>query len=113
MNITNQLNNFWSGKVALWISYWIVGELLNSFILIIIFNVELKYFNNSNFISNILFLSFNDLHIINKIIIFIWSIFITVGIWRSAENYNGKVIWTILTLIVLSYRIFILKEIFY
>ena len=113
MNIRNELNKFWQGDLKLWKSYWIVGELINSLFILIIFNIELKLFNNTQFIKNILFLSFKDLHFISKILIFTWSIFITVGIWRAAEKYKGNSIWIILTLIVLSYRIFILKEIFY
>ena len=113
MNISNKLANFWQGNIALWKSYWIVGELINALIVIIIFNIELRFFNNTKILENIPLLSFNDLHITNKFIILLWTIFITVGIWRSAENYQGRFIWTVLTLIVLSYRIFILKEIFY
>ena len=113
MNIQNKIENFWQGKLTLWKSYWIVGELINALIVIIIFNIELRFFNNTKILENIPLLSFNDLHITNKFIILLWTIFITVGIWRSAENYQGRFIWTVLTLIVLSYRIFILKEIFY
>ena len=112
MNITNVLVKFWQGKITLWKSYWIVGELINTLIIIIIFNIELKFFNNAQLFSYIPLLSFSDLHFTNKFIILVWSIFITVGIWKSAERYQGKFIWTFLTLIVLSYRIFILKEIF-
>ena len=114
MNILNDLGlKFWQGKVTLWKSYWIVGELLNAIILFIIFNIELKIFNNTNFFQNIPLLSFKNLHPFSKFIIFFWTIFITVGIWRSAEKYNGKLIWIILTLIVLSYRLFTIKEIIY
>ena len=113
MNITNILVKFWQGKITLWKSYWIIGELINALIVILIFNVELKFFNNTQLITNIPLLNLKDLHFTNKFIVFIWTIFITVGIWRSAENYRGKFIWTVLTLIALSYRIFILKEIFY
>ena len=113
MNIQNKLEDFWRGKIPLWKSYWIVGEVINGFIVIIIFNIELKFFNNTKLFQNIPLLSFNNLHFINKLILLAWTIFITVGIWRSAENYRGRFIWTTLALIVLSYRLFILKEIFY
>ena len=113
MNIQNKLEDFWQGKIPLWKSYWIVGEIINAFIVIIIFNIELKFFNNTKLFQNIPLLSFNNLHFINKLILLAWTIFITVGIWRSAENYRGRFIWTTLALIVLSYRLFILKEIFY
>ena len=113
MNIQKTLEDFWYGKISLWKSYWIVGELINGLIIIIIFNIELKFFNNTILFENIPFLSFSDLHIINKFIVLIWTLFLTVGIWRSAENYQGRFIWTVLALTVLSYRLFILKEIIY
>ena len=113
MNILNIIIKFWQGRLPLWKSYWIVGELFNALIIIIIINIELKFFNNINILNNIPSLNFNDLHFINKFIIFIWTVFITVGVWRSAEKYKGKLIWTVITLIVLSYRILLLKELLY
>ena len=109
----NKINEFWQGKISLWKSYWIVGELLNALVIILIYNFEIKYFNNNLLFQNIPILSFNSLHPISKIILFIWSIYITIGIWRSAENYRGKLIWIFLTLMVLSYRIFTLRELIY
>ena len=49
----------------------------------------------------------------SKIVLIIWTLFITIGIWRSAENYNGNVIWIIATFLFLSYRIFALRLIFF
>ena len=109
----NRINKFWQGKLSLWKSYWIVGELLNALVIILIYNFEIKYFNNNLLFQNIPILSFNSLHPISKIILFIWSIYITVGIWRSAENYRGNFIWTVLTLLVLSYRIFTIRLVFF
>ena len=113
MNIQIKLEDFWQGKIPLWKSYWIVGELINGIIVVIIFNIELKFFNNTKLFQNIPLLSFNNLHFINKIVILVWTIFITVGIWRSAENYQGRFVWIVLALVVLSYRLFVLKEILY
>ena len=126
MNITNKLLKFWQGNITLWKSYWLVGELINALIIIIIFNIELRFFNNAHLLSHMPLLNFSDLNFINKCIILVWTIFITVGIWRSAEKYNGKIVWLakifphlnqrklwiILTLIILSYRLLIFKEIF-
>ena len=126
MNIANQLVKFWQGNITLWKSYWLVGELINALIIIIIFNIELRFFNNAQLLSHMPLLNFSDLNFINKCIILVWTIFITVGIWRSAERYNGKIVWLaqifphlnqrklwiILTLIILSYRLLIFKEIF-
>ena len=107
------LYNFWFGKITLWKSYWIVGELINVLIIFLIFNIEINYFNNINIYNQLPFINFDNFHFFNKIILIIWTIYITVGIWRSAENYKGNFIWIILTLIFLSYRIFTLRLIFF
>ena len=107
------VKKFWQGQITLWKSYWIVGELLNALIIFIIFNIELRFFNN-NLSSNLLpFLNFNNFNLINKLILILWTLFITVGIWRSAENYKGPFPWIVLTLIFLSYRVFTLRLIIF
>jgi len=107
------LYNFWVGKITLWKSYWIVGELINALIIFLIFNIEINYFNNINIYNQLPFINFDNFHFFNKIILIIWTIYITVGIWRSAEKYKGSFIWVVLTLIFLSYRIFTLRLIFF
>ena len=107
------LYNFWYGKITLWKSYWIVGELINALMVLLIFNIEINYFRNINISNQLPFLNFDSFHFINKVILMTWTIFITVGIWRSAEKYKGSFIWIILTLIFLSYRIFTLRLIFF
>ena len=109
----NLLYNFWYGKITLWKSYWIVGELINALILLLIFNIEITYFKNIIISNQLPFFSFDNFHFFSKIILMIWTTFITVGIWRSAENYKGNFIWIILTLIFLSYRFFTLRLIFF
>ena len=109
MNIANNLINFWKGKISLWKSYWIIGELINSLFILLMINIEIRVFKNSYILDNLPFLDFGNLNFITKIFILIWTIFITVGIWRSAEAYKGKFIWIVLTLIILSYRIFTLR----
>tara|TARA_A100001011_G_C14016391_1_gene717572 strand:+ start:87 stop:428 length:342 start_codon:yes stop_codon:yes gene_type:complete len=107
------INNFWQGKIKLWKSYWLIGELLNGLVLLIIFYLEIYLLNASSSISQIPFLNFNNLTIYSKIIIFAWTIFISVGIWRSAENYKGNIIWIILTFIIVAYRCYSLRLIFF
>ena len=104
---------FWYGKVTLWKAYWLVGELLNVVVMLVIFNIEIYIFDNNNFLQLLPLLNFSQFHIFSKLLILIWSIYITVGIWRSAENYKGLCIWTVLTLLVLSYRIFTLRLVFF
>ena len=106
------INKFWNGEITLWKSYWIVGELLNALLILLIFNIEIKFFRNTVVRNFLPFLNFNNFHFLNKSILIVWTIFITVGIWRSAEKYKGNLIWIILTLIFLSYRVFTLRIIF-
>ena len=100
--------NFWNGNVSLWKSYWLVGELLNALVILIIVNIEIQIFQN-NLINLIPFINFSNFNLLSKIILICWTVFITVGIWRAAEKYKGNIIWIILTLIFLSYRIFTLR----
>jgi len=105
--------NFWSGKVKLWKSYWLVGEILNAIFLFAIFNIEIYLFQNQNFFNQLPIINFNSFNFISKLLIIFWTIFITVGVWRSAENYKGNLTWIILTLLFLSYRIFSMRLIFF
>ena len=105
------IRNFWVGKITLWKSYWIVGELLNALVIVLIYNFEIRFFKNNLLFTNFPTISFNNLNPISKILIFVWTVYITVGIWRSAENYKGNITWIILTLIILSYRVFTLNKI--
>ena len=104
---------FWYGKITLWKAYWLVGELLNVVVMLVIFNIEIYIFDNNNFLQLLPFLNFSQFHIFSKLLILIWSIYITVGIWRSAENYRGNFIWIVLTLLVLSYRFFTMRLVFF
>ena len=107
------IKNFFEGKIKLWKSYWLVGELLNGLVLLIIFNLEIYFLNTNSSVSQIPFLNFSNLSILSKITIFIWTIFISIGIWKSAENYKGSIIWIILTFIIVSYRCYSLRLIFF
>ena len=107
------VKKFWYGKIALWKSYWLVGELLNGLIILIIFNIEIRIFSNNLIKNSLPFVNFSNFNFINKIILISWTIFISIGIWRSAENYKGPFIWIALTLIFLSYRAINLKIILF
>ena len=52
MNILNNLSLFWQGKLKLWQSYWIIGELLNAIVVILILNYEIKYHDNMKLIQD-------------------------------------------------------------
>ena len=109
----NFLLNFWNGKITLWKSYWLVGELFNAITILIIFNIEIKFYNNENISSFLPLISFKNFHLLSKLLFIFWTVFITIGIWRSAEKYKGPFIWIVLTLIFLCYRIFSLRIIFF
>ena len=111
--MSNFIFNFWYGRVPLWKAYWLIGELINSLVIILIYNIEIRLLNNIGLYKQLPFLNFTSFSLISKFSLFFWTILITVGIWRSAEAYQGKFIWVVLTLILLSYRIFTLKILFY
>ena len=104
---------FWRGNITLWRSYWLVGELLNALFILVVFNFEIYIFGNNQFLSLLPFLNFSSFSFLSKLTLIIWTIFITIGIWRSAENYTGSIIWIIGTFLFLSYRIFALRLIFF
>ena len=108
----NLIRRFWKGDITLWRSYWLIGELLNALFILLIFNIEIYFFKNNHFSNSLPFLDFSNFSFFSKIFIFLWTVFITVGIWRSAENYKGNIIWVVATFIFLSYRIFSLRLIF-
>ena len=111
--MNNFIINFWYGKLPLWKSYWIIGELVNSLIILLIYYIEIRFFKNILLYKQLPFLNFTNFNTISKMTLFAWTVFITVGIWRSAEAYKGKIIWIALTLIFLSYRIFTLRIMLY
>ena len=76
MSVRNLLIEFFEGRIKLWKSYWLVGELLNGVVLLIIFNLEIYFFNNNSSVSQIPFLDFSNFTLLSKIIIFVWTIFI-------------------------------------
>ena len=68
---------------------------------------------DSSFSNSLPFLDFSNFSFLSKISLIIWTIFITVGIWRSAEDYKGSIIWILATFLFLSYRVFSLRLIFF
>ena len=85
----NLLKDFFEGKVKLWKSYWLVGELLNGIFLLIIFNLEIYFFNSNSSISQIPFLDFSNFTLLSKVTIFLWTIFI---LWNLERRKQGSII---------------------
>ena len=109
----NTINRFWKGEITLWRSYWLIGELLNALFILVIINLDIYLLGNNEVTNYIPFLDFSNFSLLLKLILVFWTVFISIGIWRSAENYNGSIIWIIATFIFLSYRIFTLRLIFF
>ena len=109
----NLIRCFWKGEISLWKSYWLIGELLNALFILLIFNLEIYIFGNKQLSSFLPLLDFSNSSILSKFLIIIWTAFLTVGIWRSAENYKGNIIWIVAAFLFLSYRIFTLRLIFF
>ena len=107
------IGRFWRGEITLWRSYWLVGELLNAIFILLIFNLEIYLFGNNQITTYIPFLDFSNFSFLSKMILIIWTIFLTTGIWRSAENYKGNIIWIVLTFIIVAYRCYSLRLIFF
>ena len=104
MNIRNKLVEFWYGKIKLWKAFWIIGILHALLLNYMIPQIEKLIFNKEKIFIviqiqdyQVSVLDFIKVHFISKIIIIISTLFITVGIWRSAENYNGSFIIIFLT----------------
>ena len=84
--MNKMIDNFWQGKLPLWKSYWIVGELINALMIILLINLDIYFFGNITIGNQIPFVNFNNFNFLIKIILICWTLFITVGIWRAAEN---------------------------
>ena len=111
--INNYIYMFWKGNISLWKSYWLVGELLNALFLLLIINLEIYFFNNNQTSASLFFLNFNNFSLLSKIILIFWTVFISIGIWRSAENYKGNIIWIMLSFIVIAYRCYTIRLILF
>ena len=102
--MNNFIINFWYGKIPLWKSFWLIGELINGLIFFLIYTIEIRLFNNSLLYKQLPY--FTGFNLISKLAFFAWTIFVTVGIWRAAEAYKGRFVWIVITLFLLSYRIY-------
>ena len=88
-------------------------RIIKCFVYFININLEIYFFGNNQFSNSLPFLDFSNFSFLSKITLIIWTIFITIGIWRSAENYKGSIFWVVATFLFLSYRIFSLRLIFF
>ena len=111
MNNSNLIKDFFEGRIKLWKSFWLVGVGHSLILFFLLPILERVLFNNNNIYSyieieqNILQLpNFVQLSLFSRLIIILSTIFITVGIWRSSENYSGSLFWITLTFIYLCFN---------
>lgn len=122
--IKKLLENFLKGRITLWKSFWIIGLIHGLSIMYILPIIEIYIFKNYDLFSSALIngikfdlLDYRKVTFLSKLLFIFSTFLITVGIWRSAENYKGKFIVVILTLFYLSINnviaiIFYLKNLF-
>ena len=84
--ISNHLKKFFNGDLSLPYSYWAVGVLIS-------FGV--------GFIAGFLSMLLMKGLALAYLIIVIWQIFITIGIWRSSDKYKGPKFWLYLAKIMM------------
>ena len=111
MYIQKLILNFYKGKIKLWKSFWLIGLGHSIFLLFFIPKFEIAIFNNSNIYSlvyinqdTIQLPDFTKLSFLSKLIVILSTIYITVGIWRSCESYNGNLFWIVVTFFYLSFN---------
>ena len=107
------MQNFFEGKVKLWRSFWIVGELIYGFLLLVLLQLDKYLFSELSERSNYLSIfNLNNLSVISKLFLILITIFISIGVWRAAENYRGSILIILLVFIYYGYRVFSLVLLF-
>lgn len=99
---------FFEGRLKLWKSFWLVGFAHSIGLFLLIPLVDKILFNNSDIYTyiqveqnSVQLPNFIKLSIFSKLITIVSTIYVTIGIWRSAENHKGSVFWIILSFIYL------------
>ena len=97
MTNTNIIKDFFEGKIKLWKSFWIVGFGHQIILLYLIPFFEKIIFNNSEIYGYIQFSQdtfqipdFTRISFLTKLIVILSTVYVTIGIWRSSENYIGS-----------------------
>ena len=95
---------FLDGKIKLWKSFWLIGFLHGFFIMYGLPIIEIFFFQNKDIftivvLNNLEFkiIDYTKITFISKIIMIISLAIVTIGIWKSAENYKGKIFITLKT----------------
>ena len=102
----NLIQDFFEGKIKLWKSFWIAGELIYGFLLLILLQLDKYLFSELSERSNYLSIfNLNYLSFISKLFLILITIFISIGVWRAAENYRGSIFIILIVFIYYGYRV--------
>ena len=113
MNKYSFIQNFFEGKIKLWKSFWIAGELVYGFLLLILLQLDKYLFSDLSERSNYLSIfNLNNLSFLSKLFLILITLFISIGVWRAAENYKGSILIILLVFIYYGYRVFSLVLLF-
>ena len=106
---------FWKGKISLWKSFWLIMMGHSLLLQHIIRLVEYNLIGNTDIFliinygnTKIPLLNFAEISFFSKLIIISTTIFVTVGTWRSAENYKGSFWLIVITFFYIGYNNFII-----
>ena len=106
MTNTNIIKDFFEGKIKLWKSFWIAGELIYGFLLLVLLQLDKYLFSELSERSNYLSIfNLNNLSLISKLFLILITIFISIGVWRAAENYRGSIFIILFVFIYYGYRV--------
>ena len=106
MTNTNIIKDFFEGKIKLWKSFWIAGELIYGFLLLVLLQLDKYLFSElSERSNNISIFNLNNLSLISKLFLILITLFISIGVWRAAENYRGSIFIILFVFIYYGYRV--------
>ena len=106
MTNTNIIKDFFEGKIKLWKSFWIAGELIYGFLLLVLLQLDKYLFSELSERSNYLSIfNLNNLSVISKLFLILITFFISIGVWRAAENYRGSIFIILFVFIYYGYRV--------
>ena len=100
------IKDFFEGKIKLWKSFWIAGELIYGFLLLVLLQLDKYLFSELSERSNYLSIfNLNNLSVISKLFLILITIFISIGVWRAAEKYRGSIFIILFVFIYYGYRV--------
>jgi len=100
------IQDFLEGKVKLWRSFWIAGELIYGFLLLVLLQLDKYLFSDlSDMSKNLSIFNLNNLSFLSKLFLILITLFISIGVWRAAENYKGSFFIIILVFVYYGYRV--------